>query len=82
MGMMKRWSDGMAAFWRDEAATTTLEYALLLALVTLSAVAGYRSLGNSVGDGVGEGQKGVASAGSPGVGGPGETGGYGAAAPG
>ena len=40
-------------FWRDEDATTSLEYALMLAFVALSAVAGYQALGGSVADGVG-----------------------------
>lgn len=36
--------------WRDEVATTTLEYALLLALVALTSVATYQILGQSTAD--------------------------------
>jgi Flp pilus assembly pilin Flp len=44
---------GFRRFWRDEAATTSLEYALVVALVSLSAIAGYQVLGASVGAGAG-----------------------------
>ena len=45
--------------WLDQSATTSLEYALMLALVGLSAVAGYQSLGNTISHGVETGQEGV-----------------------
>lgn len=55
--------------WRDEAATTSLEYALMLALVGLSAVAGYQSLGDTIAHGAQTGQEGVDSVGSMSAGG-------------
>ncbi len=48
---------GLGRLWRDESATTTLECALLVAFVTLSAVAGYRMLGDTVSGGVSGGQE-------------------------
>ena len=40
----------MGQFMRDESATTTLEYALLLALVTVAAILAYRNFGESTRD--------------------------------
>jgi len=58
---------GLAALkqlWHDQSATTSLEYALMLALVGLSAVAGYRSIGDTVAHGVTSGNEGVESVGA------------------
>ena len=66
MGMTRRRTEGgglfaLARLWRDESATTSLEYALMLALVGLSAVAGYRSIGDTVAHGVSSGNDGIES---------------------
>ncbi|MFW5867453.1 MAG: Flp family type IVb pilin [Armatimonadota bacterium] len=53
-------------FWYDEDATTSLEYALMLAFVALSAIAGFQALGGAVGDGVDTGARDVRSVGSSG----------------
>jgi len=42
--MTRGWARGS---WRDQVGTTTLEYALLLALVALTSLASYRALGLS-----------------------------------
>lgn len=70
------------SFWRDEDATTSLEYALMLALVGLSAVVGYQALGGSVGDSVCAGHESVSAAGMAQDGGAASQPTTGAAAPG
>ncbi len=48
--------DALVGFWRDEDATTSLEYALMLAVISASAVLAYQHLGLAVSDGATEGQ--------------------------
>ena len=38
----------MRELWNDESGVTTVEYALLLAVVALAALVGYRALGEGV----------------------------------
>ena len=38
----------MKAFWSDEDGLTTVEYALLLALVVVAGIAAWQGLGNTV----------------------------------
>ncbi|MGI5819699.1 MAG: Flp family type IVb pilin [Armatimonadota bacterium] len=38
----------MRELWKDESGVTTVEYALLLAVVALAALAGYQLLGENV----------------------------------
>lgn len=38
----------MKAFWSDEEGLTTVEYALLLALVVVAGIAAWQGLGNTV----------------------------------
>ena len=55
----KKTRDGcsLSTLWRDEDATTSLEYALMLAVITASAIAGYQRLGMAVSDGATGGQE-------------------------
>ena len=48
-------------FWYRQDGTTTLEYALVLALISVAAVLSYQSLGLVVGDNVSTSQEGVAA---------------------
>jgi len=48
--------DALLGFWRDEDATTSLEYALMLAVIAVSAALGYQHLGLTVSDGATDGQ--------------------------
>lgn len=59
---------GIRWLWRDEEATASVEYALMLGLVVLSALVGYHSLGDAVGDGVRNGSEAVEHAGTAGGG--------------
>ena len=42
----------MRALWKDEEATATVEYALLLTLIVIAVVGGYGALGEAVRDSV------------------------------
>ena len=75
----------MHARWREESATTTLEYVLMLALIVMSVLAAYQSLGLLVADEAAAGTDGIGGSSSSSAGGttspPGGAGSIGAAAP-
>gem|GEM_PF-4688952 len=54
----------MGALWKDESATTALEYALMIALIVMSVVAGYRSIGLIIADEAAAGTDGIGNAGA------------------
>lgn len=45
-------ADKMKKFWQDEEGLTTVEYALLLALVVVAGIAAWQGLGSTVQEGV------------------------------
>lgn len=54
----------MKKLWRDEEGLTTVEYALLLALVVVAGITAWSTLGGTVGNAVNESADTIANAGS------------------
>jgi Flp pilus assembly pilin Flp len=54
----------MRELWRDEEGLTTVEYALLLALVVVAGIAAWQGLGNTVENAVTDSAGTIANAGS------------------
>ncbi len=52
----------MRELWKDEAGLTTVEYALLLALVVVAGIAAWQGLGNTVENTVGDSASTIANA--------------------
>jgi pilus assembly protein Flp/PilA len=57
-------ADTMRELWKDEEGLTTVEYALLLALVVVAGIAAWQGLGNTVENTVDSSANTIAGAGS------------------